>query len=170
MKLTKERKIYAGLFVVAACVFVGDQIFSGPKEAAASTDQAVVATARPPHAAPPASTASTHSRITNQLAQRLRTLDHDQALSATALSDPFKLSKAWDNGSDALADGRAWSFNQKHHLTAVMVSGGRGTAIIDGQLVRLGQSIDGFKLVEVSTKSAVFECNKQIARLVLADN
>jgi hypothetical protein len=168
MKLTKERKIYAGLFIVAACAFAGDQIFSGPKEAAANADVAVV-TARPAPAAT-ATAVSNHTLITTELAQKLRALDHDQALSAAPLSDPFTLSKTWET-SDASVDGRLSGFNQRHHLTAVMVGGAReSSAIIDGQLVRVGQSIDGFKLIEVSRTSATFECHKQLARLVLADN
>ena len=69
------------------------------------------------------------------------------------------------------ADGRAFTFGQRHRLTAVMVSGARGgSAIIDGQLIKVGQSLEGFKLIEVSTRSATFEYNKQIARLTLTDN
>jgi len=167
MKLTKERKIYAGLFLVALCALVGDQIFSGPSAAsAADTEPVASATV---HAAAPAVTQ--HSAIIKQLAQRLRTLDHDEALSASAVSDPFKLSKSWESASDGPTDNRVWAFNQRHHLTAVMVSGARGgSAIIDGDLVRVGQSLEGFKLIEVSTRSATFECNKQLARLALADN
>lgn len=168
MKLTKERKIYGGLFLVALCALIGDQVFSGPSRAAAA-DSEVVASA-PVHTAP-AATPVAHSAITNQLAQRLRTLDHDQALSASALSDPFKVSKIWDGAADGPTVNRIWAFNQRHHLTAVMVSGARGgSAIIDGELVRLGQSLEGFKLIEVSTRSATFECNKQLARLTLTDN
>jgi hypothetical protein len=169
MKLTKERKIYAGLLVLAACAFIGDQVFSGPTEAAASAD---VAVATAPAAKPLAPAAEPiRSTITTRLAQRLRALDHDQALSATALSDPFKLSKTWGSGSGSPADGQAWSFSQRHRLTAVMVAGARGgSAILDGELIRVGQSLDGFKLIEVSTQSATFECNKQLARLTLTDN
>jgi hypothetical protein len=170
MKLTKERKIYAGLFVLAACAFAGDQLFSGPKEAAASVDAAVVATAQAAPAAAGATKPNPHSANTTQLAQRLRALDHEEALSASALSDPFKLSKTWDGAALAQGDGSISSFIQRHRLTAVMVSGVRGSAIIDGELVRVGQSLEGFKLVEVSTKSAMFERNKQIARLTLTDN
>ena len=45
MKLTKERKIYAGLVVVAACALIGDLVFSGPQQAAANADVAMVAPA-----------------------------------------------------------------------------------------------------------------------------
>lgn len=170
MKLTKERKIYAGLFLVAVCAFIGNEVFSGPSEASAA-DAAPVASAPVRTAAPAAPTVSQHSAMTDQLAQRLRTLDHDEALSASAVSDPFKLSKSWEGASDGPTDNRVWAFNQRHHLTAVMVSGARGgSAIIDGELVRVGQSLEGFKLIEVSTRSATFECNKQIARLALSDN
>jgi hypothetical protein len=170
MKLTKERKIYVGLFVLAAGAFLGDQLFSGPNAASADVEPAAVATARPA-SSPASASVSPRAAMTVQLAERLRTLDHDQALSATALSDPFKLSKSWDGLSDAPADGQAWSFSRRHRLTAVMVSGARGgSAIIDGQLVAVGQSLEGFKLVEVSTRSATFEHDKQIARLTLTDN
>jgi hypothetical protein len=172
MKLTKERKIYAGLFVAAACALIGDQLFSGSQPVPASAVAAIVASAEPHKAAAPVIAASSpRSATLVGLAQKLRNLDHDQVLSASALSDPFQMPKGWDNASDSPADNRVATFSQRHHVSALMVSGARGgSAIIDGQPVRVGQSLDGFKLVEVSTKSAVFEWNKQVARLVLPDN
>ena len=51
-----------------------------------------------------------------------------------------------------------------------MVGNARGSsALIDGQLVRVGQSIEGHTLVEVTTRSAIFECNKQVVRLAMSD-
>jgi hypothetical protein len=40
-------------------------------------------------------------------------------------------------------------FREHHKLLAVMLSGRGGIALLDGKPLRLGQSIDGFKLAEV---------------------
>jgi hypothetical protein len=180
MKLTKERKIYVGLFVLAAAAFVGDQLFSGPSHPEASAEAALVVPAAARTAAiasistakERASASLEQGGSSLRLAEKLAAVDREQALSTTELSDPFQTAKSWD-APQVSSDNRPAAFAQRHKLTAVMVSSARNggeSAIIDGELVRVGQSLDGFRLIEVSTRSAVFECNKQLARLALADN
>jgi hypothetical protein len=172
MKLTKERKVLVGILAVAGCALVWDQCFSGPEaDAPAGAEAALVAPVGAP--AKPAPTAMGSVEQTPpllRLTEKLQAVDREQQLSITPLSDPFKIPAAW-TGPGAVFEGTGATFAQRHHLTAIMVSGARrGSAIIDGELVRVGQTLDGYKLVEVTTRSAVFECNQQVARLVLSDN
>jgi hypothetical protein len=46
-----------------------------------------------------------------------------------------------------------------------MLSESSGAAMVDGKLIRVGQSIDGFKLVSVSKGKAVFQSGKVTATL-----
>jgi len=45
-----------------------------------------------------------------------------------------------------------------------------GYAIVDGQVVRIGKSIDGFRLLSVDRSSALFESGSDRVRLNLSVN
>ena len=47
----------------------------------------------------------------------------------------------------------------KLNLQAVMVAGPQSIANVDGVMVRVGESINGYRLLEVAHRSAVFEKN-----------
>jgi len=56
-------------------------------------------------------------------------------------------------------------FKQNHRLFAVMTGAGARLAIVDQQRVRVGQSVDGCKLVEIMGQSALFQCADGLAEL-----
>ena len=48
-------------------------------------------------------------------------------------------------------------FDEKHRVTALILNGGRSGALIDGMMIKVGESIDGYRLVSVANNVAVFE-------------
>ena len=47
-------------------------------------------------------------------------------------------------------------FQSRHRLDAVLVSGGASLAVVNGLTVHLGESVDGFTLLSVEDRSAMF--------------
>jgi hypothetical protein len=87
------------------------------------------------------------------------------------MRDAFELGDAWGIHSDAPRPQRlmADNFRQAHRLTGVLQSAGRAYAMIDGRIVTIGQTIDGFKLTEVAHRSATFESNTEKVVLSLSE-
>jgi hypothetical protein len=54
----------------------------------------------------------------------------------------------------------AAGLTRKLKLQAVMVAGPKSIANVDGMMVRIGDEIHGYRLVEVHERTAVFEKNK----------
>jgi len=50
----------------------------------------------------------------------------------------------------------AEAFREGHALTAVIMTQRGGSAVVNGRVVRLGQTVDGFTLVRLTRRSAVF--------------
>lgn len=66
------------------------------------------------------------------------------------------------NVSTAAAAGRVKAAPEgkpRLNLQAVMVAGPQSIANVDGVMVRVGESINGYRLLEVAHRSAVFEKN-----------
>lgn len=57
------------------------------------------------------------------------------------------------------------NFLTNAHLTATLQAGRNSMVIVDGRSIRLGEEIDGHRLIKVQEGSAVFTKNKQ--RLIL---
>jgi hypothetical protein len=66
------------------------------------------------------------------------------------------------NASSTAAPGRLKTLPEakpKLNLQAVLVAGAHSIANVDGVMVRVGESINGYRLLEVEHRSAVFEKN-----------
>ncbi|UCG33114.1 MAG: hypothetical protein JSU68_00495 [Phycisphaerales bacterium] len=61
----------------------------------------------------------------------------------------------------------AEGFESIHRLEAVLVAGSSSMAVVNGQTVYLGESLDGFALVSVEDRSAVFERGEERVTLIL---
>src|SRR5207248_1245566 len=76
------------------------------------------------------------------LAQRLRNTGKAQSLKVDEITDPFRATAAAEQSGE--------NFKTNHSLMAIMVSGRGGSAIISGKCVRVGQSVDGYKLESIA--------------------
>jgi hypothetical protein len=60
-------------------------------------------------------------------------------------------------------------FRREHHLIAVLIEGRIGRAVVDGQLVPVGGTVAGFRLVSVDRRSALFTHGDEQVSLALSD-
>lgn len=156
MALTKRQKTLIGIFCVALVVVVAERVLVGPRGGpdAASADsleevvEAVLSEEDQPEAESPS------------VAERLRDLAAGEEPNLAQLRNPFSLPASWFpravQGSAAVEDAAA-RFVRTHQLTAVVMDGPRSGALIDNRFLVPGQVLDGFRLVSVADRSAVFE-------------
>lgn len=57
-----------------------------------------------------------------------------------------------------------------HRLTSTLRAGKNSMIIVDGLVLKLGEKIDGYKLIAVHDRTAVFLKNQKHTRLTLDDN
>jgi hypothetical protein len=153
MKVTKEQKVYLGLLAIGLVALTLDRLVFTPSsaEAADSSSDLLVTHSEPPTAPAAKSTASSTS---NPVAQKLALLSESMHLAAAESRDAFTPSAAWVGKPAASTDTK--SFEQTHQLSAVIV-GRRAAAMVDGRLIAVGQTIDGYKLVSVIQGAATFQ-------------
>jgi hypothetical protein len=69
---------------------------------------------------------------------------------------------------DAMAILRARRFAKAHSLMSIIRTSNGGTALVDGQLVQVGGKLDGFTLVSLTERGAVFEADGRQIELRLS--
>jgi len=107
------------------------------------------------------------------LAERLRKIAGSSGdTDFTQTRDAFSPGPGWEASSSAAgtvpdnqARRAAEAFQSRHVLEAVLVSGDNRYAVIGGQTFLIGQTLDGYHLVEVHERSAVFEARGVRVRL-----
>jgi hypothetical protein len=94
------------------------------------------------------------------VAARLNSLWSDNGLDSAEIRDPFSLPPDWLGGNadaGAPATDPASVFAKTHQLAAVVRDGRESYVLVGDHFLRPGQGIDGFKLVSVADRAAVFE-------------
>jgi len=174
MPLNTRQKIYAAVLSLGAVALVADRtIFADqgaslpdPAKLLVAPADGKPAAARPPA---PADSAADLSAFAARLETTAAGIDPAQA------KDAFRLPADWvrHDAADPLAQAAqaAQRFAQSHHLAAVVVGQDRGesAAIVDGRLVNLSQTLDGFRLVALDKQSATWEANGARVKLHLQD-
>ena len=152
MKITTKQKVYAALLSIGVLALGLDRGLGGPSTADASPATAELAAS---DGAPPlSSTSATTVSLVSQL----------QATSSGSFDprsahDAFVPGKCWapaHTGAATVGQAQitASDFKRDHRLWALMLSTQGGQAVINGQLVRVGQTVDGFKLVAIGPNRA----------------
>ncbi len=118
--------------------------------------------------------ASVLSASTVTIADELDRVAATRGFDLVRIPDAFQPSSSWLTGrmeTEAPAPDRsaAERFKQDHTLTAVMVTGSKGYAIIDGEFLLMGQQMDGFTLVAVGNRSVVLESTEARVELTLPE-
>ena len=171
MRVGNKQKVYGAILAAALVAWGADRVFSGPEPASAArpaarvVDAAVKSTSPAPAAHVQAGVAAVPA---GWLAERMRPLPTVDAGSAN-LRDIFAAPQSWAPGTP-VADQRKEDFPKKHHLTAVIIDPAGGRAVIDDQLVYVGQSIAGFQLAAVTTQAAYLTCDGEQVCLKLRKN
>jgi hypothetical protein len=162
MKVTKQQKVLCAVLVAGALLIGADQLGMLPGSVQASEAPATSEYDVPRQTAAAATPveASTQPSSGPCLARRLR--QAGQSVREGPVRDVFAPGSAWvvpvevaartDPAVQAIEQ-----FKQTHRLTGIVSGGGRENAVIDGQIIAVGQPIDGFRLVSLSRRSATFE-------------
>ncbi len=174
MKISRERLILAGVLGLAGVALLADRLVIGSDVTGPAESSASVLDAAPTQASlPGAGTAPTGTDLPADpqaqavtLSQRLRDLGNQSpSTDMPPLRDAFAPDAAWTadphdpaGSADNKAKQRAAElFQNQHQLDAVMVSVDSRFAVVGGQMIYIGQTLDDYRLVEVHERSAVFQ-------------
>lgn len=167
MQLSKERKIFVGVLLLALGALFVDRVVIGsdvtePQRASAGQASAPARTGEPPAAASVANTPQSPPQGPS-IADRLREVTQARGSARGDVRDALAPSKAW---ADELGLGQSDTtvqqeipFQDRHHLVAAVVIDGDRYVIIDDQTLGLGNTLDGYTLVDVNERTAVLESN-----------
>jgi len=163
MKVTRERKIYAAVVIVAVLGLVLDRtIYGSHEDLAADAQQAEAALVAPATSPATAGAVADEPSLATRLAN---TATEQHVADASDIQVPFKTQIAWlmpariEQAAVISGPSVAEQFSQRHTLTAILGNSTSGTAIVDGYCIRVGRSFDGFKLIAVDRASATFEAS-----------
>ncbi len=168
MALTKRQKTLIAVFFLGLIGLGVDRVFlrpqGGPDAASADSSDNYAVPLSPAREAPsPAAEAQDPG-----VGERLEQIWPDRELNTVEARDPFSLAGSWSDGKatgPSATPESAEAFARAHPLAAVVVSGRQSYISIDDRILKLGEQIEGYTLVSVGTKSAVFE--RQGERIVL---
>lgn len=180
MKLSRERKFFVAICGLAVVALVVDRTLlseAAADDASAADPASLLVTNSPGTTGPRPSGAGTTrkggetssaaaiSSLLAEMADRNR-----RQLEQTP--DAFHPGAAWSapdmsQPGPPASDARVESF-AKRKVTSIVAGGrGRAGAMVDGRMVYIGQSLDGFTLVSVDNQSAMFEGRSVQVRLSL---
>jgi hypothetical protein len=175
VRLTKERKAYAVVFGLGLMALAADRLFFAPAGAEAAAPDAAGEPQRVAAQAPPTEPAApTGPSFAERLGKRASWGDGP-------VRDAFVAPVAWVGARTSReAPEAALSptiFAEKHRATLVTKvttdKGDRGMAVVDGKVVYLHGTLDGYQLVDINAskehKSAIFERNGERVELLVSD-
>ena len=170
MSLSKRQKTLSAVFLIGLFALVVDRAVLRPEGGprAASADPLPVSVKG---GGPAANLPVGEQTPPATAAQRLDKLVSGKEVGSEEPRDPFSLPPSW-SGTTAGKGGKTvdptGGFAQRHQLRAVVVRGGEASALVDDRTLVPGQSLDGFTLVAVGSRSALFERDGQRVMLNLA--
>ena len=155
--MTARRKAFFALLGIGVIALAADQLIP-TSENPADGPEPEVAIAQAPAARPTPPAAATPANPT--LSQRIGSAVA-RSSGETETRDIFLVPVAWIGPQKAAQvlgapAPRTPRFDETHRLTA-LISGDRSGALIDGMMIKVGESIDGYRLVSVANNVAVFE-------------
>jgi hypothetical protein len=144
------------VFIVGALALVVDRVLlrpgGGPAAASADASDATRETVGDPGEAPPPPQ--------SDVAAMLDEFASDNSLQVDSVRDLFALPGTWreaPKATPAAPPDPAALFCRAHRLNAVVLDEQTSYILLDDRLMVPGQSLDGFTLVAVRARSAVFE-------------
>jgi len=171
--MTKRQKTFLAIFFIGLVALVVDRTFlrpqGGARAASADGFQPAQDLVLPSDNIP---TLADHPEKPGAI-ERLSRMWSNQDVTIEQMRDPFSLPASWSDkvGADGVTLSNAAAlFVSGHQLTAVVVDGRESYVLINDHLLVPGQQIDGFLLVSVGDRSAVFEQDGKRAVLELVGN
>ena len=171
MSLSKRQKILSTVFLIGLVALVADRTVLRPQGGprVASADPRPVPAGSVPTSGPVPGTQGTPPAT---VAQRLDKLVSGQGAGSGEFRDPFSLPPSWSGtaaGKTEKAPDPTGEFVRRHQLRAVVVRDGASSALVDDTFLVPGQSLDGFTLVLVGSRCALFERDGKQVMLPLVD-
>jgi len=178
-KLTKRQIACIIICGVALLALVCDRLLlsdqTGPQSAAAAPRQ--TASARRGVPRPQATAAPAPSKRT-PIRRRLADLAERMTFDSDTDGDAMRPSDAWlaeltpaDDVKVApppvVGESPTAAFRRSHRLEAVMLRDRGGQAVVNGRMLSVGETLDGFRLTGLSTTSATFESGEKTVVLTL---
>jgi hypothetical protein len=190
MSLSRKQMIYGTVLTLAAGAFLWDRATSGPPPAAAAANDLLIEpTSQKPASAAKASEpseasssqAATVTATSTTLRERLisvakaNQIESGSAPNAFSLQDGWVPKKAADPTPTAVKpvptdpDQKLAEAFRKHHLDGIVVGSNRTSyAIVDHNIVYVGQTFRQFKLLAVTKTTALFALRDAHVELRLA--
>ena len=165
MTLTKKQKWYLGVLAIALAVLAVDNLTGGegPAESRAAS-AAPLQPIKAPVAVQPSQDKTTSPTTQPRVAMADQLDRMTSGLELAATVDAFAIPQSWLAAEQAKVDAQSENapptFAERHVLTAV-VTGARGMAIVNGKSVRIGQTIEGYRLLSVDTRTARFANDRE---------
>jgi hypothetical protein len=170
-----KQGVYGALLAIALIALVIDRLyFSEPSKAQASPELPVA-----PQPAPAVSLAPIAEPADGLISDHLKSIP---PVDLQVRPDAFAPSKAWlaaiqpppvpppalppPPPPDKI-DHRAVNFVAAHKLSAVLKSHNGGAAIVDGEMVCVGQTLDGYTLTSIQSGSARFTSGSSVVDLTM---
>jgi len=170
MTLSRSRTIVLAVLALAVTALLVDRLVLAPSAGGPARARAASTAEGSPsgtgEASSPAPATSPQADPGPRLADSLEAVAEPCELDPDRLRDGFVPAKAWleelvEPPPEAEASepqtSPATRFAERHTLTSVILTSHSGSAVIDGKVVPVGQTIDGFRLIRLSRRSAVFE-------------
>ena len=167
MVLSRKRNLLVVVLGFATAALAADRLIPVDDQGTPSRASASVLNvlSRTSHKTTPAriETINTATLVDESLAERLEKLSSDYAVEPTNSRDAFCPSQSWlaelrPETTITSNEARIQNFLQNHRLKAVVTFNNKGAAIIDDKYLPVGGELDGFKLIKVSERSAMFDC------------
>ena len=177
IRLSGRQKAGAAIVLLGLCALIMDRLFILPQSAPAEqSDYSVPADTEVAGMASTTTEASgPESQSVNPRLAKLETLWSDKSLDVHRIRDAFSMPPAWQEGPSpglaaSIVSDPLSRFVQRHRLMAVAVDSEQNTVYVDDRLLKVGQELDGFKLIAIDQQSATFEREGQRITLKLADD
>ena len=157
MKLTKQQKVITGIFGLALMGLLFDRVYLLPQGAGA--DPMEESKVRHTGLILAADTIPEESAAGTGLKQRLNERLPGETLDVSTVRDAFAPSSEWlvrRVGEDSGQTVENMEFKKKYHLQAIMFQKEVKAVFMNDEIVRLGDVIDGYELVELTETSATF--------------
>ncbi|MEZ6190763.1 MAG: hypothetical protein R3C45_05665 [Phycisphaerales bacterium] len=163
----------AGLGLLVDRVVIGSDM-TGPAESSAGVLDDVSVDAESLLIVPdkPGNTGQGIAVPAESLASRLRGVAGNAATTGGAARDAFAVPPSWvPADAEPVAGSEAAqaveTFKRDHKLEAVLVTGDQRCAVVNGQTMYVGQSLQGYRLVSVQERSAEFRSGGVVITLGL---
>lgn len=176
MALTKGQKKLAGVIALGGVALLVDRfVLSGPAPADAAQAESLLVEKGDPVAKAAASATRPSGRGwgAQEVGSRVSG-SYERNGRPVAKGDPFHLPvvvvpSAVAHSPAGNVERPGIAFARTHQLKAIMASGGGGSALLNDRLVRVGDIIADWRVVEISTSCVLFEKGSERVKLVLSD-